>query len=102
MAQASAPQFYPVVCVWKHVEVSNTDRPRVRPPTSRDKHMPSYNPSLVIQKARLSAGLTQHELGTRTNLGGRAIKDIEIGRMIPSLHVIRKIESVLDVQLLPR
>lgn len=52
-----------------------------------------------IKEIRKSKGLTQEKLSEMIDIETSSLSGIESGRFFPSLHVLDKISSVLDVEL---
>jgi len=52
-----------------------------------------------IKEIRKSKGLTQEQLSEMINLETSSLSGIESGRFFPSLHVLEKIASVFEIEL---
>ena len=53
--------------------------------------------NLVLKSARVSAGLSQYELGRMVGVSGNYISQIELGRVRPSEELTYRLTVVLDV-----
>ena len=53
-----------------------------------------------IKEIRKSKGLTQEQLSEMIDIETSSLSGIESGRFYPSLHVLEKIASVFDVELI--
>ena len=92
--------YSPIFSIWRFV--THTPTPRVTPkPRQGVRKDLSYDIAVAVQQARLRAGLTQHELGTKTNYGATTIKRIENRQETASLCMIRQIEKITGVVILP-
>lgn len=93
-------KYVPVFSVWQFAVPKPA--PHVVPkPRQQVRRNVSYDVAMAVQQARLSAGMTQHELGTRSNCGAATIRRIENREEAASLHTIRQIEAVVQVTILP-
>lgn len=54
--------------------------------------------AVVLRRTRLGADLTQTDLALRTGLTSRYIKKLEAGTSCPTLDVVFKLSSALDVE----
>lgn len=52
---------------------------------------------LTLKNRRLELGLTQEELGKEIGKNKRYISDLENGHSLPSVYMLKKLCSVLDV-----